>query len=162
MYFFLTITVLVHGQEGSNVDLDHIYNKWVYSDFDSYDGVLVYRNEAFFETVLDLGAKPKRWRFATHSNVFINAPYRKPRPQSLRWCGNDKRPVSYRKRLLKPSRVVGEWELKDENGKILLVLHYYRGIKGEAFELERSVTYQIIHLEKNLMELTIIDRVNVL
>ena len=131
----------------------HIYNKWVFSADESSNSLQVYRNEGFFEDAEVEMQRPQRWRFAAHSDVFVNSPYPKnnlKRPP--RRCPTGGHQTTY-----VPSRTKGKWELIDENGVTSLLLHYYRAEKGKAFQLAKTVRYLVVHLEEDLMELVMIN-----
>lgn len=150
---FLMSCFVALGQQADDLDLTHIYNKWVFSPAESSNSIQVYRNEDFFE---DVEVRSQRWRFAAHSDVFVNFLYPKNRSRVIRRCGNDSRPQYNR-----PTRTKGRWELVEENGVTFLLLHYYGAKKGKPFQLVNTVRYLVIHLGENLMELKIINRKNV-
>ncbi len=144
-----------------SVNLDYIYNKWVLSEGESSFGNLILRNEDFFKGNTSDGKARNRWRFAEHSDVFVNWPYSKvgvykrqiPRRRPKRTCGSHGpggRSIG-RFYYSPPTRIKGKWSLVDDGYTSKIKLFYYQAEKGKPFKLSSTKVYEIIHLERDLM-----------
>ncbi|TMM58901.1 hypothetical protein FEE95_05575 [Maribacter algarum] len=144
-----------------SVNLDYIYNKWVMSKEESSFESIVYRNEDFFQRN-DLDEKARtRWRFAKHSDVFVNSPYSKVKiykkqiGRPRRTCGPSGSGGRSTEKFYfgPPQRTKGRWKLYPHEEMAKIELFYYKAVIGKPFELSGTQVYEIVHLEKDLMVL---------
>ena len=136
----------VKAQEAEQIDVELIYNKWVFSEQESFDDILVYLDEDDV-IVADIDYDPNAiLKFTRRNNKFYFR-YSNPKGKPSR-CGND-----LRDRRRKAFWKKGLWLLDVEEEYTFLTLEHFVAEKGAAYVRTNVLEFQIVHLSEGRMVL---------